>query len=124
MAGIGYFGIPADDVDRAKTFYASLLGWKIEPDTVLENRSLQWQNIITGEPEKGLLNTGGLFRRYVAGPIMDFVVVDDFEGVYDRVEKLGGRIVMPKNTITHVGTVAMIRDTEGNILGLLKPEHP
>jgi predicted enzyme related to lactoylglutathione lyase len=124
MTGIGYFGIPADDINRAKKFYASLLGWKIEPDTVLENKSLQWQNIITGEPEKGLMHTGGLFKRYVPGPIMNFVIIGDFDEVYARVESLGGRIVMPKNEIKSVGTVAMIQDTEGNILGLLDPEHP
>jgi uncharacterized protein len=121
MAGVGFFAIPADDIGRAKNFYQSLLGWKIEPDMILENKSLQWQNIITGEPEEGMIHSGGLFRRYVPGPIMNFVIVDNFDEVCSRVEILGGRIVMPKNEIPHVGLVAMIQDTEGNILGLLKP---
>ena len=34
MANIVYFEIPAEDVDRAKRFYHSLLGWKIEPTKV------------------------------------------------------------------------------------------
>ncbi len=122
MAGIGYFAIPADDVARAREFYQSLLGWKIEPDTVLENKSLQWQNIITGEPEEGLVNRGGIFKRYMPGPIMNFVIVPDFEQVYNDVEKCGGKIVMPKNAIKNVGLVAVIQDTEDNIIGLLKPE--
>src|SRR5665647_2539684 len=59
MANIGYFQVPADDVGRAKKFYQSLLGWKLEPDTTLENKTLEWQNIITGEPETGTMNAGG-----------------------------------------------------------------
>ena len=36
---IGYSGIPADNIDRAKHFYRSLFGWKIEPDTTLDPAS-------------------------------------------------------------------------------------
>ena len=121
MASFGFFQVPADDVGRAKKFYQSLLGWKIEPDTNLEDKSLEWQNIITGEPEQGMMNTGGLYKRMGPGPIMNFAVVEDFDRVLAKVEKLGGKVVMPKNEIKNVGTVAVIQDTEGNILGLWKP---
>jgi predicted enzyme related to lactoylglutathione lyase len=122
MANIAYFQIPADDVGRAKKFYQSLLGWKIEPNTTLLDRSLQWQDIMTGEPEEGTMNTGGIYKRMMPGPIMNFVRVEDFDKVLASVVKLGGTIVMPKNEIKAVGIVAVIQDTEGNILGLWKPE--
>jgi len=122
MANIGFFQIPADDVGRARKFYQSLLGWKIEPDTTLENKSLQWQNILTGEPEEGTMNKGGIYKRMGPGPIMNFVIIQDFDRVLAKVEKLGGKIVMPKNAIKRVGLVAVIQDTEGNVIGLLKPE--
>jgi len=122
MANIGFFQIPADDVGRARKFYQSLLGWKIEPDTTLENTSLQWQTILTGEPEEGTMNKGGIYKRMGPGPIMNFVILQEFDRVLAKVEKLGGTIVMPKNAIKHVGLVAVIQDTEGNIIGLLKPE--
>jgi len=121
MANIGFFQVPADDVSRAKTFYQSLLGWKIEPDTTLENKTLEWQNITTGDPEPGRMNAGGLYKRMGPGPIMNFVVIRDFDTVITRVTGLGGKVVMPKNEINNVGTVAVIQDTEGNILGLWKP---
>jgi predicted enzyme related to lactoylglutathione lyase len=121
MANIGYFQVPADDVGRAKKFYQALLGWKIEPDTTLENKTLEWQNIITGEPEPGTMNAGGLYKRMGPGPIMNFVIVQEFDTVLAQVAGLGGKVVMPKNKIRNVGTVAVIQDTEGNILGLWKP---
>jgi hypothetical protein len=121
MANIGFFDIPADDVGRAKKFYQSLLGWKIEPATSFFDKTQQRQNIITGKPEKGTMNRGGLYKRHMPGPIMNFVIVEDLGAVLASVEGLGGTIVMPKNPIKSVGLVAVIRDTEGNILGLLQP---
>jgi predicted enzyme related to lactoylglutathione lyase len=122
MPNIAYFQIPADDVGRAKKFYHSLLGWKIEPDTTLEDKSLEWQNIETGEPKEGTMNMGGLYKRMGAGPIMNFVEVGEIEKVLSRVERLGGKVLMPLDTIKSVGLVAVIQDTEGNIIGLWKPE--
>ena len=54
MANIIYFEIPADDVDRAKRFYNSLLGWKIEPTKMAmpDLESIQYQEIVTGEPNE------------------------------------------------------------------------
>ena len=121
MASFGFFQVPADDVGRAKKFYQLLLGWKIEPDTDLEDTSLQWQNVITGKPETGMMNKGGLYKRMGPGPIMNFALVDDVDKVLAKVEKPGGKVIMPKNEIKNVGTVAVIQDTEGNILGVWKP---
>jgi predicted enzyme related to lactoylglutathione lyase len=111
----------ADDVGLAKKYYQSLPGWKIEPDITLEDKTLQWQIIITGEPEPGTMNEGGFYKRMEQEPIMNLVIVREFDNVLAKVTGLGGKVVMPKNEIIHVGTVAVIEDTEGNIPGLWKP---
>ncbi len=59
------------------------------------------------------MNRGGIYKRMGPGQIMDFVIVEDFDRVLAEVEKLGGRILMPKNSIKSVGFVAVIQDTEG-----------
>jgi hypothetical protein len=41
MANIAYFQISVDDITRARKFFLSLPGWKIEPDTTLEDKTLQ-----------------------------------------------------------------------------------
>jgi uncharacterized protein len=121
MANIAYFQIPADDVGRAGKFYQRLLGWKIEPDMTLDDKSLQWHNIVTGEPKEGTMNSGGLYKRMMPGPIMNFVEVGNLEPVLANVEKLGGTIMMPGTRIKNVGLVAVIQDTEGNVIGLWEP---
>jgi predicted enzyme related to lactoylglutathione lyase len=125
MANIGHFMIPADNVDRAKAFYHALLGWTIEPPRTAADPAamavMQYHDISTGAAQKGTMNTGGLYKRHMNEPILNFVIVDDIESVQAKVEKLGGRIMMPKNEIRGVGQVVMIQDTEGNVIGLWKP---
>lgn len=126
MANIAFFQIPADNVDRAKHFYHSLLGWMIAPTrTPMDpamNASIQFQDIITGNAKEGTMNMGLLYKRQMTEPIINFVTVDEIDKILVKVEKLGGKIVRPKEEIKTVGQVAIIQDSEGNAIGLLQPE--
>jgi predicted enzyme related to lactoylglutathione lyase len=53
--------------------------------------------------------------------IVNYVMVEDIDNVLAKVEKLGGKIAMPKMEIKSVGLTAIIQDTEGNVIGLWKP---
>lgn len=126
MANIAFFQIPADNVDRAKHFYHSLLGWKIAPTRTPMDpammASTQFQDIITGDTKEGAMNMGLLYKRQMTEPIINFVKVDDLDKILAKVEKLGGKIVRPKEEIKTVGQVAIIQDSEGNAIGLWEPE--
>jgi predicted enzyme related to lactoylglutathione lyase len=122
MANIGHFMIPADNVDRAKHFYSALLGWTIEPaGDNAGMAAMQYHAVTTGAAQQGTMNTGGLYKRHMTEPVLDFVIVDDIDAVQVKVEKLGGKITLPKQEIPGVGQVVMIQDTEGNVIGLWKP---
>lgn len=125
MPNIGYFEIPADNIDRAKHFYHALLGWKIGPTRTLMDpasaAAMQYQDISTGPAQDGTLNAGGMYKRKMDENIKNFVLVEDIGAVLAKVEKLGGKIVMPKTDIQGVGPAAVIQDTEGNTLGLWTP---
>jgi len=118
--------IPADNVDRAKHFYRTLLGWKIEPTRnpmePSKMAAMQYHDIITGAAKEGMMNTGGLYRRHRTESILTFVEVEDMDRVLSKVEMLGGRITMQKEEIRGVGLTAVIQDPEGNVIGLWKPE--
>jgi hypothetical protein len=126
MPNISYFDIPADNVDRAKHFYKSLLGWKIEPTKTSPDQekmaAMQYHDITLGKPEEGTMNMGGLYKRHMTEHILNFVLVDDIDKVLAKVEKLGGKVTMPKEEIKGVGLSAVIQDSEGNVIGLWKPE--
>jgi len=63
MPNIVHFMIPADNVERARTFYSSLLGWQFEqiapnPDPG-GMAAMQYHMISTGKSVSGTLNGGG-----------------------------------------------------------------
>jgi len=62
-----------------------------------------------------------MYKRQMDEKIKNFVLVEDFDKVLSKVEKLGGGIIMPRTEIPGVGLVAIIRDSEGNGIGLWKP---
>jgi uncharacterized protein len=125
MPNIAYFEIPADNVDRAKKFYHALLGWTIEPTKSMGDpakmKAMQYQDVVTGEKQEGTLSMGGMYKRQMTEQIMNYVMVEDLDMVTAKVEKLGGKIIVPKMAIKGVGWTVIIQDTEGNVLGLWQP---
>lgn len=112
---VNHFEIPADDPERAVTFYADAFGWKIE----------KWG----GPQEYWLVNTGegpgingGIMRR--GGPfvnVVNTITVDDLSSVTDRVRTLGAQLVGDRVTIPNVGELQYAQDPEGNLFGMLQP---
>jgi predicted enzyme related to lactoylglutathione lyase len=124
MPNLAYFEIPADNVGRAKKFYKSLLGWTIEPTAMPASMpaTMEYQDVKTGEPKAGTLAMGGMYRRQMPGtPLTVYAMVEDFDKVVGKVEKLGGKILMPKMKVEGVGLTAVVQDTEGNVIGLWEP---
>ena len=73
-------------------------------------------------PEAGTLSGGGLYKRHMNEPILNFVFVDNIDAVLAKVENLGGKITMPKTEITGCRAECDDRGSEGNIIGLLQPQ--
>ena len=128
MANIAYFEIPADNVDRAKHFYKGLLGWKIAPTVHSMDpkmmAAMEYQDIILGDAKEGTMNMGGMYKRQMTEPIINYVMVENLDKVLAKVEKLGGKIGVPKKEIPGIGVIAIIADTEGNAIGIWQPAVP
>lgn len=125
MTDISHFMIPADNVERARHFYTDLLGWKIESlppaGDSMGIGAMQYHDIKTGAARPGALNSGGLYKRQMNEPVLAFVEVEDLDLILAKVERLGGKITLPKSEIPGVGQTAMILDSEGNSVGLWTP---
>ncbi len=123
MPNIGYFEIPADNVSRAKKFYTSLFGWTIGPTQMPASvpPEAEYQDVKCGEPMENTLAMGGMYRRQMPMiPFVAYVMVEDFQKVKAKVEKLGGKIVQEME-VEGVGPTAIIQDTEGNTIGFWQP---
>ncbi len=125
MSRVIHFEIHASDPDRAIRFYTSLFDWTIRK----WEGPVDYWTIDTGHPDRPGIN-GGLVRRRGEPPVEGQAVnaypctigVEDLDGLLGRVPGLGGSVAFPKMPIPGVGWLAYVKDTEGNILGLMQPD--
>jgi predicted enzyme related to lactoylglutathione lyase len=112
-ASLVWFGIPADNPERAKTFYSNLFGWKINP---VPGGDDYWY-IDTGGADD--TPDGGLKKRErPQEPITNYVSVDSVAEYSKKIEKLGGKICMRKTAVSQMGYFAVCQDTERNTFGI------
>ena len=112
-ASIVWFDIPADDLQRARSFYNGLFGWKI---TQFPGMKDYW-HIDTGGADASA--DGGLMaRKHPGHTITNYVFVDSVDKAAAKVEKLGGSICMPKTAVPEMGYFVICNDTEGNSFAL------
>jgi predicted enzyme related to lactoylglutathione lyase len=104
-----WFEIPADNLDRAKAFYGALFGWKIEAFPNMPD----YLHIDTGgadaSPDGGMMK-----RKSPQQPITNYVTVPSVTKAMAKVEKLGGKVCMPKTAVPQMGYFAICQDTENN----------
>lgn len=114
MPTVVHFEIPFDDLDRARTFYTDLFGWKIEK----YEGGDYW--MITTADEKGESGVGGgMMRRQQPGqPIIQYIDVPSVSDYLTKVTDLNGNVPVSKTAVPGMGYFAVCQDTEGNSFGL------
>jgi predicted enzyme related to lactoylglutathione lyase len=53
------------------------------------------------------------------GQVTFYVHADDPEGTLKRIEKLGGKVIMPLTQVAPETTIALFTDPEGHVVGLM-----
>jgi uncharacterized protein len=128
MNRVVHFEIPADDLERAKKFYGENFGWKLTqygPDMGNYVMVHTGPTDAEGMPQDKAFINGGLMPREPSAPTPVLVIaVDDADATVARVEKSGGKRVGEIVDIPGVGRYGRVRDTEGNVIGVIKPVMP
>jgi uncharacterized protein len=106
-----YWEIGAKDDEKLRNFYAEAFHWDVSPLPDVPYATVETGG---GGINGGILRTPGGKHSYV----MLYVQVDDPQAYLDRIERLGGQVVMPPTPIPNVGTYAFFADPEGNVIGL------
>jgi len=120
---IVHFEIPAQDVEKLKQFYEQVFGWKItQYPSPLDYWVIQTVPVDeNGVPQRPGIN-GGMFRKLEAGikPI-NYFTVESINDFLAKIEKLGGKVISPKQEVPNVGWIAAAEDPEGNQFALIQP---
>lgn len=117
---IGWFDIFVNDMNRAETFYRSVLKREFETISDPTDSSVIMKGFVTDMECYGA--GGALVKRLGAEPVAGGTIV--YFGVQDcaveeaRVEEAGGKVINPKMSIGEHGFVSVCMDTEGNLFGL------
>jgi predicted enzyme related to lactoylglutathione lyase len=99
------------DGPKLQKFYADAFGWGLDtnnPDGYGMYRE-----------ESGLTAGFGKSPDGGAGHVTFYVHTDDPKGTLARVEKLGGKVIMPLTQVAPETTIALFADPEGHIVGLM-----
>ena len=118
---IVHFEIPADDVARARSFYEGVFGWKIKQFPMPPGGPEYYGVTTRKEGEAGI--NGGLMRRNMPGqPFANYIAVKSIDDFLGKIQANGGSVVMPKQEIAPgMGSIAVFKDTESNMMGLYQP---
>ena len=125
MARVIHFEVHAENPERAARFYHELFGWEL---TRWEGPMDYWV-ITTGPSDQPGIN-GGLLRRHGPAPIDGQPVnayvctlgVESVDQVLEAAPTQGGSIAMPKMAVPGVGWLGYLKDTEGNIFGVMQED--
>lgn len=116
---VGWFDLYVDDLDRATTFYETVLEQRLEPlgDPTGETAMRAFPARQDSYGAAGALVKSAHARPGAAGTMLYFSV-DDCADTERRVRSAGGSVLRPKFSIGAFGWVSICEDTEGNRFGL------
>jgi predicted enzyme related to lactoylglutathione lyase len=109
-----WWEISSDEPGRLHEFYANLFGWTVNTDNPIG------YGIVDTNSQRGI--RGGIGQDSPPQPrgVTLLIEVDDLQAYLDKVEEMGGKMVLPPTTIPEMVTYALFEDPDGNVIGLVK----
>lgn len=106
-----HFEFTTADAEALGTFYSGLFGWHAEsvPGDYV---------VIDTHAGKGI--NGGIGKGDNRATV--YIEVADLQKALDKVEKLGGKTIMPPTSMGDMVTFAMFTDPSGNAVGLVRSD--
>lgn len=104
------------DVEGAKKFYTTLLGWTTEPAPV---EGMSYTLAKVGEER-----VAGIMSNQCQGGVIKpqwgvYITVDNVDAIARKAEELGGKVLMPPTDIPKVGRFAALMDPQGVMFSVI-----
>jgi len=122
---INLTSVYVDDQDKALRFYTEVLGFAKKAD--FSNGPFRWLTVASSEEPNGTelqlaLNNNPAAKAYQQaifqqGQPATMFYTDDVKGDYERIKARGAEFTMPPTDVPF-STIAMLKDTCGNIIQL------
>jgi len=115
-----WFDLATSDPEAAQRFYGQVFGWTFKKTKGTDERYVVIRN--EGRP------IGGLFRPVMAaegsagGRWLSFASTPNIVRSLERMVANGGSVLVPATKVPDRGTHALVRDSQGAIIGLLQSQ--
>jgi predicted enzyme related to lactoylglutathione lyase len=117
---VNWFEIYTEDFDRAKKFYTTVFNYEMKDLPMSNDRHADMRYATFPGDEKGV--SGALVKIEQAKPgnggTLIYFASEEIDAELGRVEAAGGKILRPKTNVGEFGYIALLEDTEGNLIGL------
>ncbi len=111
-----HFEIIARDAGAMGAFYSQMFGWKVNTDN-----PMNYGVVDTAADGQGI--AGGIGQGD-EGWVTFYVAVPDVQAALDSAVRLGGSVVRPVESIPGMVTLAVFKDPEGHVVGLVDEQMP
>lgn len=128
MSRVVHFEIQADDIERAKQFYAAVFGWTFVDYSHMVD--VPYWGVVTGTSEETGID-GGLLQRPVPAPspaqgtnaFVCTIGVGDYDATHEAIVAAGGIVALPKAALPGMAWQGYYLDPEGNTFGIHQPDE-
>jgi len=120
LAKVVHFEIPAEDMQRAVSFYRQAFGWEIGK----WDGPMDYWLATTGPEEENGIHGAITKREGFNDSVVNTIAVESLAETVARIKAAGGTVLEERLEVPGVGLLAYFRDTEGNMFSALQPEMP
>ena len=115
-----HFEIMGQDAPKLRNFYADVFGWNVAAP--IPNYEVQYSLV---DPVPGFQRgiSGGIGKAPAGydGHVTFYVVVDNMESAFAKIEEHGGSRMMGPDKVPNGPVIGLFRDPEGHTIGLVDP---
>jgi hypothetical protein len=111
-AHVIHYEVTGKDGKKLQKFYGDVFGWAVDT-----NNPGGYGMVRDGD--KGLTGGIGDAPKGMPGGVTFYVHTDDPKATLAKIEKLGGRVLMPLTEVAPETTIALFADPEGHVVGLM-----
>ena len=111
-AHVVHFEVTGKDGKKLQKFYSDVFDWQLNTDNPGGYGMVR-------DGDKGLTGGIGDAPQGMPGGVTWYVHTEDPNGVLAKVEKLGGRVLMPLTEVAPETTIALFADPEGHVIGIM-----
>ncbi len=113
-----HFEIMGQDAPKLRSFYADVFGWNVAAP--IPDYEIQYSLVdpVPGHT-RGIMGGIGKAPEGYGGHVTFYVVVDNMESAFAKVEEHGGSRMMGPDKVPNGPVIGLFRDPEGHTIGLV-----